>query len=227
VAHRQDERALHLVVIAHADSADAARAYALQLVESALEDVGLGRLARKIEIGAIASRPALPGRPRLVAAAPPRDPRRARLPDGRVVCAVAEGPAGDWFAYVEGESERVVCGRILADVVDELLELPFRARGQWFDDVLAELAGHRTPAGVRYPCPCCDHLTLQEPPGGSYDICPVCFWEDDGVQLSDPRYEGGANGVSLEEARENYRRFGACEERVLPYVRPPADGEQP
>jgi len=28
-----------------------------------------------------------------------------------------------------------------------------------------------------YSCPCCGYLTLPE--RGAYDICPVCFWEDD------------------------------------------------
>ncbi|MFI5753623.1 CPCC family cysteine-rich protein [Streptomyces sp. NPDC051569] len=28
-----------------------------------------------------------------------------------------------------------------------------------------------------YPCPCCGHRVLDAMPG-SYEICPVCFWED-------------------------------------------------
>ena len=36
----------------------------------------------------------------------------------------------------------------------------------------------------------------------------VCFWEDDGVQFNDPDYEGGANEVSLRQARDNYREIG-------------------
>jgi Cysteine-rich CPCC len=30
-------------------------------------------------------------------------------------------------------------------------------------------------------------------PPGSYEICPVCFWDDDLVQLRWPTYAGGAN----------------------------------
>ncbi|NIP43329.1 MAG: hypothetical protein GWN61_14025, partial [candidate division Zixibacteria bacterium] len=33
-----------------------------------------------------------------------------------------------------------------------------------------------------YTCPCCGYRTLDDPPG-SYDICGICFWEDDTVQL--------------------------------------------
>jgi Cysteine-rich CPCC len=34
-----------------------------------------------------------------------------------------------------------------------------------------------------YACPCCGFLTLDE--RGGYDICPVCFWEDDGQDHHD------------------------------------------
>ena len=74
-----------------------------------------------------------------------------------------------------------------------------------------------------YPCPCCGQLVFVEPPG-SYEICPVCFWEDDISQLRFPRM-GGANHVSLIEGQKNYREYGACEPRVKPHVRPPAENE--
>jgi len=50
------------------------------------------------------------------------------------------------------------------------------------------------------PCPCCGFLTL-EYEYGSYAICPVCDWEDDGVQLANPTSAGGANSCSLAEAQ--------------------------
>ncbi len=54
-----------------------------------------------------------------------------------------------------------------------------------------------------------------------YDICPVCCWEKDRTQESDPGYKGGANSVSLNEARKNYAEFGACEKRFIENVRKP------
>lgn len=57
-----------------------------------------------------------------------------------------------------------------------------------------------------------------EPPG-SYDICPVCFWEDDPVQLRWPGLDGGANRPSLVDAQANYARTGAVEARLLVHVR--------
>ena len=53
----------------------------------------------------------------------------------------------------------------------------------------------------KYKCPCCGFYTFDEKPNGNYDICPVCFWEDDPIQLEDNEYEGGANRVSLVQAR--------------------------
>src|SRR5215813_6679922 len=65
---------------------------------------------------------------------------------------------------------------------------------------------------AKFPCACCGYLTLTDAPG-SYEICHVCFWEDDPVQLLDPWYEGGANKVSLQQAQENFSRFGVSERR--------------
>jgi hypothetical protein len=78
-----------------------------------------------------------------------------------------------------------------------------------------------------YPCPCCGFLTLDEPPPGTFAICPVCFWEDDNIQGADPEYAGGANVVSLREARENFRTLGACEARFRNNVREPTPEEVP
>jgi hypothetical protein len=49
------------------------------------------------------------------------------------------------------------------------------------------------------PCQCCGEPTISEPDG--YEICDVCGWEDDYVQNRDPDYAGGANQMSLKEAR--------------------------
>jgi hypothetical protein len=61
---------------------------------------------------------------------------------------------------------------------------------------------------------------------GSDEICPVCFWQDDIVQLWWPNLGGGANRPSLIEAQENVGRFGAVEERLVQYVRTAKASEQ-
>ena len=79
----------------------------------------------------------------------------------------------------------------------------------------------------RYACPCCGFLTLTLKPPGTYELCPVCFWEDDGLQFEDPNYEGGANQERLAVARTNFREFGASSKNDLPFVRPPLPEERP
>ena len=72
---------------------------------------------------------------------------------------------------------------------------------------------------MKYTCPCCGYKTFNQELNGSYDVCPVCFWEDDPIQLADPDYEGGANRVSLRQAQKNFIKFGACEEDMIRHVR--------
>jgi hypothetical protein len=38
----------------------------------------------------------------------------------------------------------------------------------------------------------------------SHDICGICKWEDDPVQNNDPDYSGGANHISLNEAKQAF-----------------------
>ncbi len=73
-------------------------------------------------------------------------------------------------------------------------------------------------------CPCCGYKTLSEK--GGYDICPICFWEDDNVQFEDPDYEGGANIVSLRQAQKNFIEFGASEKRFTKNVRKPSQSDE-
>jgi len=80
---------------------------------------------------------------------------------------------------------------------------------------------------TRYPCPCCGYLTLLEEPPGTFDICPVCGWEDDNVQFRNPDWAVGANKVSLNRARLNFRSLGYAAETAKHIVRPPTADELP
>lgn len=53
-------------------------------------------------------------------------------------------------------------------------------------------------------CPVCGKYEFERE--GDYDICPVCGWENDGIQNSSPDMSGGANHMSLNEAREAYSK---------------------
>ena len=54
-----------------------------------------------------------------------------------------------------------------------------------------------------FPCPACGFVVFVEPPG-SYDICEMCGWEDDHVQLIYPGLRGGANQESLAEKQATW-----------------------
>ena len=80
-------------------------------------------------------------------------------------------------------------------------------------------------SGVKYACPCCRYKTLDE--RGGFEMCPVCWWEDDGQDDHDAdRVRGGPNGtLSLNQARQNFVIFGASEEIFQSQVRPPKPEE--
>ena len=46
-------------------------------------------------------------------------------------------------------------------------------------------------------CPVCGRTVFEQV--GKYEICEVCGWEDDPVQLANPDFAGGANKLSLNE----------------------------
>lgn len=102
----------------------------------------------------------------------------------------------------------------------ELVEDGPRLR-ELLEDVDVRAPRERGP----YRCPCCRFLTLEE--RGGHDICPVCFWQDDGHdEAGKDRIRGGPNeSLSLSQARANFQRFGASSERRLALVRPPLPEE--
>lgn len=61
----------------------------------------------------------------------------------------------------------------------------------------------RLGSNGRWSCPCCGAFELIEEPPGTHLICPVCDWEDDGLQFRDVDYEGGANANCLRAARRD------------------------
>lgn len=57
---------------------------------------------------------------------------------------------------------------------------------------------------MKYACLCCGYKILDERPSGTYEICDICGWEDD-------NRDGGANKVTLKEAKENFKIFGVSD----------------
>ena len=80
---------------------------------------------------------------------------------------------------------------------------------------------------MNYKCPCCGFYTFAEPLNGTYDICPVCFWENDVFDPGEDQPSDENHGMTLAEGREAYKRLGAVREELLPYAREPLPEELP
>jgi hypothetical protein len=76
-----------------------------------------------------------------------------------------------------------------------------------------------------YRCPCCRCKTLC---GRAQDeICPVCYWEDDGQDEHDADLvRGGPNeSLSLRQAQTNSAKYGASDQGRVAHVRAALPGE--
>lgn len=73
-----------------------------------------------------------------------------------------------------------------------------------------------TSENNKHQCPCCDYYTLSE--RGIYDICPVCFWEDDGIDINQLDQHSGPNHITLRAGRSNFQKFGACDSTMIKNV---------
>lgn len=70
-------------------------------------------------------------------------------------------------------------------------------------------------------CPCCDYVTLLGV--GDHEICPVCFWQYDLTDGDRNKPSSANHGLTINEARANFSRLGACSEDMVPNVLRPAD----
>lgn len=65
-------------------------------------------------------------------------------------------------------------------------------------------------------CLVCKNITISF--RGSFEVCPICFWEDEGEIKNPDVATGGPNGdLSLNKAIENYKKFGVVEKRFLEF----------
>jgi Cysteine-rich CPCC len=77
-----------------------------------------------------------------------------------------------------------------------------------------------------YRCPCCKFKTLHGRAG--FELCPVCWSEDDGQDDHDAdQVRGGPNGtIGLTQARSNFLSCGACDPTFVGRTRKPQDDEK-
>lgn len=126
-----------------------------------------------------------------------------------------------WQALPSDLREELEGGHLKADPSSSrydaaiLLYIAFDYRGATNDYLIRRLKHLGiTPASitgrsmVMEACPCCGYRTLDE--RGHYDICAVCWWEDDGQdnETADQTWGGPNAGVSLSEARANFLTYG-------------------
>lgn len=83
-------------------------------------------------------------------------------------------------------------------------------RDQFENDLADALSEQHPPGKLLHQCPCCDYFTL--PTRGGLEWCWVCAWRDDGQGLPDVDLLSNPNGITLRDARLNFRKFGACRE---------------
>ena len=78
-------------------------------------------------------------------------------------------------------------------------------------------------------CPCCGNYTIESDDEVIVEICEVCFWQYDLVAQKRPEENIGANGVSLIDARRNYKKYRACKKEFadVGLVREPTFEELP
>ena len=62
----------------------------------------------------------------------------------------------------------------------------------------------------KFVCPVCGQYKFES--NGNYDICRVCFWENDELQNKDADLCGGANSLSLND----YKKWWNAIEEILP-----------
>lgn len=55
----------------------------------------------------------------------------------------------------------------------------------------------------KYKCPVCGKYEFKQE--DDFGVCHHCMWENDGIQNHNPDYAGGANKMSLNEARKAYK----------------------
>lgn len=86
-----------------------------------------------------------------------------------------------------------------------------------------EGVAHDGDVDRRWPCPCCGFRTLSK--RNAYELCPVCYWEDDPHQANQPKSPDGANAVSLIAGQRAYARMGAMADVFRTKVRQPRKDE--
>jgi len=107
----------------------------------------------------------------------------------------------------------------------------FKNAGKIFKKLqhMPEIAIHSKILDIiaKKPCHCCGYFTIESKEEIIDDICEVCFWQYDIEAHNEPNISMGANNISLNQAKINYKKFAASEKRFIKVVRKPLNDELP
>lgn len=80
---------------------------------------------------------------------------------------------------------------------------------------------------LKKKCPCCGFYTIDSDDEVITDICEVCFWQFDITAHEQHERSIGPNGISLDEVKANYKKYGACKREFADqnFVRKPLNEE--
>ncbi len=95
------------------------------------------------------------------------------------------------------------------DCKDGENEMSLNEYKAWYENKIAKKLDYNywdenKPAPAPHKCPICGKYEFED--DSSFDICPFCGWEDDGIMEDDPDYSGGANDLSLNEYKKQYEK---------------------
>lgn len=81
------------------------------------------------------------------------------------------------------------------------------------------------PQGKKHTCFVCGYRTLDN--RCDWDICPICFWEDDVfLEVDDDDESSPANKMMVSQAQANFIRYGAVSPDLVNKVRPPLENAE-
>lgn len=111
-----------------------------------------------------------------------------------------------WCGYFEGNDRSRNVQKKTGFRYVETIEIEWPAFGRNVIEAVNCITKEEWEDRISRKCPCCGRHVFTEK--NAFEICPVCGWEDDRIQRGDPDYAGGANGMSLNEAKRKYFNAG-------------------
>jgi len=77
---------------------------------------------------------------------------------------------------------------------------------------------------MRYSCLICGYKTLDS--YCDWDICPICFWEDDVLHHGGDKTSPANSGLKVSQAQANFMMFRCCSTEHQRFVRGPLPTEE-